>query len=115
MDSWSRATGSSTATTSTNPYVAAPPLYMNYKARWASVTDQRPLTWSTPDLGYKYRTLNTPTLRTRVGPAFSRIRPSPSQVEKRGVTSSGGGAFTVTVDGTAVTMTWATADTITFA
>jgi hypothetical protein len=72
-------------TAPTAPAVAAdtrgPPLHKNHRTRWATVTDQRPLTWNTPDLDFTHQ---------------SRVIGSPSQVAKRGIVAGGSGALTIT-------------------
>jgi len=61
--------------------VAGPPLHKNHRTRWATVTDQRPLTWNTPDLDYQLK---------------SRVIGSASQVAKRAIVAGGSGALTMT-------------------
>jgi hypothetical protein len=78
----------------------SPPLHNNYRTSWVTVTDQRPLVWSTPDIDKTTQ---------------SRILGSPSLVNYRGVVSGGSNAITFTVDGvnTIITTTSATIFTLT--
>ena len=77
---------SATVTSATLPSVVAdakgPPLHKNHRTRWATVTDQRPLTWNSPDIDYQRK---------------SRVIGSPSQVAKRAMVAGGSGALTVTL------------------
>jgi hypothetical protein len=66
---------------------AGPPLHMNYRSRWVTVTDQRPLKWTATDLD-----------TTEV----AKIIGSPSLQPKRGVMAGGANAVTLPVDGTYV-------------
>lgn len=64
-----------------------PPLHKNNKARWALVTDQRPLTWNAPE---------------RNTAAKSSTGFSVSRVSQRGVFAAGSSSMTVTIDGTVI-------------
>jgi len=72
---------------------ASPPLHNNYRTSWATVTDQRPLIWSTPDIAMTDQ---------------SRITGSPSLIANRGVVAGGSNAITFKVDGTIAILTAAT-------
>ena len=76
----------SSATTSNE---ASPPLHDNYRTHWVTITDQRPLIWSTPDLDMTTK---------------SRVLRSPSGVEERGVVAGGSNAMTFKTDGTLIKM-----------
>jgi hypothetical protein len=69
----------------------APPLHINGKARFATVTDQRPLVWDTPDVDQT---------------ALSRIGYSKSRADMRGVTSGGGSSMSFNNDGTALRLSF---------
>jgi hypothetical protein len=64
-------------------YGRSPPLHHNHRTAYATVTDQRPLIWESPDSDLAH---------------LSKILPSPSNALRRGVVGAGGGAITFTVD-----------------
>jgi hypothetical protein len=64
----------------------APQLHNNYRTRWVSVTDQRPLTWSTPKVSRA---------------EYSRVTMHPNYDLLRSVVASGTQALTVTLGATA--------------
>merc|ERR1711871_1208072 len=68
----------------------APPLHLNNRVNWITVTDQRPLKWNTPE-----RSLAT----------TSKILPSPSNIAMRGVMAGGAASLTYFNDGTLITTT----------
>jgi len=67
-----------------------PPLHINNRVNWITVTDQRPLKWNTP---------------TRSLATTSKILPSPSNIAMRGVMAGGAASLTYFNDGTLITTT----------
>jgi hypothetical protein len=72
----------STLSTGSGTDKTAPPLDSNSRAQWATVTDQRPLVWSTPDADLSPK---------------SRVTYSPSLVAKRGVVAGGSNSITLKI------------------
>merc|ERR1719498_1935470 len=68
----------------------APPLHINNRVNWITITDQRPLKWNTP---------------TRSLATTSKILPSPSNIAMRGVMAGGAASLTYFNDGTLITTT----------
>ena len=85
-------------TAATGGQGSAPPLHINYRTNWATVTDQRPLKWNTP---------------TRSLATYSKILPSPSNIALRGVMAGGASSMRFFVDGTVTTFTYTDAATLT--
>jgi hypothetical protein len=61
--------------------VAHPPLTSNYRSRWVTITDQRPLKWNNPSVD---------------DATNSAILPSPSHIPLRAIVAEGSGAITLT-------------------
>jgi hypothetical protein len=77
---------------------SAPPLHINYRTNWATVTDQRPLKWNSP---------------TRDLALYSKILPSPSNIALRAVMAGGASSMRFFVDGTVITFTYTSATALT--
>jgi hypothetical protein len=68
-----------------------PPLHINNRVRWITVTDQRPLKWNAPMISWA---------------EYSHIQPSPSGISLRGVMAGGASSLTTYIDGTLIALAY---------